>query len=214
MREMAKKRKSTGAEWNNGTGVMYALLTCAFAVIVGSGCEGMRFAPNERQKQNAWLHNHTALMAAQTAKVQAASGELQDLTELSELQSRAFTTYFGLPKEFPAAETSDDILAESSGQLANDAIADSAARPDPWQTADAAMELGIGICALLGGVYGAKAAKFLKDARDKSKALREIITGNELFKKTNQTQAEAFKQAHASQSPQTRLIVTEVRGGR
>jgi hypothetical protein len=182
-------------------------------VLLLSGCESLRFAPNERQKQNAWLHSRTALAAAQTAKVQAASGELQDLTELSEFQSRAFTTYFGLPKEFPAAETSDDILAESSRQLAKDAIADSAARPDPWQTADAAMELGIGISALLGGVYGAKAAKFLKDAKDRSKALREIIAGNELFKKTNQTQVDAFKQAHASQSPETRLIVTEARSG-
>jgi len=180
-------------------------------VLLLSGCESLRFAPNERQKQNAWLHNRTALAAAQTAKVQAASGELQDLTELSELQSRAFTTYFGLPEEFPAAETTDDILAESSRELAKDAIADSAARPDPWQTADAAMELGIGICALLGGVYGAKAAKFLKDAKARSKALREIITGNELFKKANQTQVESFKQAHVSQSPQTRLIVTEMK---
>jgi len=182
-------------------------------VLLLSGCESLRFAPNEGQKQNAWLHNRTALAAAQTAKVQPASQELQDLTELSELQSRAFTTYFGLPKELPAAETTDDILSESSRQLAKDAIADSAARPDPWQTADAAIELGIGICALLGGVYGAKAAKFLKDAKDRSKALREIITGNELFKKTNQTQVEAFKQAHTSQSPQTRLIVTGVKGG-
>jgi hypothetical protein len=181
-------------------------------VLLLNGCESLRFAPNERQKQNAWLHNRTALAAAQTAKVQAASGELQDLTELSELQSRAFTTYFGLPKEFPAAQTSDDILAESSRQLAKDAIADSAARPDPWQTADAAMEFGIGIFALLGGVYGAKAAKFLTDAKARSKALREIITGNELFKKTNQTQVEPFKQAHAGQSSQTRQIVTEVKG--
>ena len=212
MREIAKGHKGTGPEWNRGTvRITYALLTCAVLVIAGSGCEGMRFAPNEKQKQNAWLHNRTALAAAQTAKVQAASGELQDLTELSELQSRAFTTYFGLPKELPAAQTTDDILGESSRQLAKDAIADSTARPDPWQTADAAMELGIGICALLGGVYGAKAAKFLKDAKARSKALREIITGNELFKKTNQTQVESFKQAHVSQSPQTRLIVTEMK---
>jgi hypothetical protein len=188
----------------------YALTTCALMSLVG--CDSLRLAPNERQKQNAWLHNRTALAAAQTAKVQAASGELQDLTDLSELQSRAFTTYFGLPKELPAAQTSDDILGESSRQLAKDAIADSAARPDPWQTADAAMDLGIGICALLGGVYGAKAAKFLKDAKDRSKALKEIITGNELFKKTNQTQVESFKQAQASQSPQTRQIVTELKG--
>jgi len=209
MREIARRHKGIGEDGNRGTGrITGAMLTCAVVILAACGCESLRFAPNERQKQNAWLHNRTALAAAQTAKVQAGSGELQDLTELSELQSRAFTTYFGLPKEFPAAETTDDILAESSRQLAKDAIADSTARPDPWQTADAAMELGIGICALLGGVYGAKAAKFLKDAKARSKALKEIVSGNELFKKINQTQVGAFKQAHVSQSPQTRQIVT------
>ncbi|MCK4294187.1 MAG: hypothetical protein KAY65_13390, partial [Planctomycetes bacterium] len=177
------------------------------------GCESLRFAPNQRQKQNAYLHNRTALAAAQTAKAEAASHDLQGLTELSELQSRAFTAYFGPPKELPAAETTDDILAESSRQLAKGAFEDSAARPDPWQTADTAMELGIGIFALLGGVYGTRAVRFLKQARTKSKALQEIIAGNQLFKKNHQANAEAFKQAHQNQSPQTRQIVAEVKSG-
>ena len=181
-------------------------------VLLLTGCESLRFGVNEGQKANAWLHNRTAAAAAQTAKAQDASVELQDLTDLSELQSRAFTAYFGQPKEYPATETVDDILAESSRQLAKGAIADSKARPNPWDVADAGMELGIGICAILGGVYGTKAAKFLKDARTKSKALKEIITGNELFKSANHTQAQAFKQAHANQSPETRQIVTEMKG--
>ncbi|GAG32598.1 unnamed protein product, partial [marine sediment metagenome] len=71
---------------------------------------------------------------------------------------------------------------------------------------------GIGICALLGGVYGTRAVRFLKQAKAKSKALKEIVAGNELFKKANQPQADAFKQAHANQSPQTRQFVTEMKG--
>ena len=73
------------------------------------------------------------------------------------------------------------------------------------------LEMGIGICALLGGVYGTKAVRFLKDVRGKSKALKEIIAGNEQFKKQNQSHAAAFKQAHQSQSPQTRQLVAAMK---
>lgn len=181
-------------------------------VLLLGGCENVRLGINESQKENAWLHNRTAAAAAQVAEAQQASAELQDLTELSELQSRAFTAYFGQPEQYPATETVEDILNESNQQLAHSAIADSAARPSPWDVGDAVLDLGIGICAVLGGVFGTKAAKFLEQARAKSKALKEIITGNELFKKANQAQTEAFKQAHASQSPETRQIVTEIKG--
>jgi len=91
------------------------------------------------------------------------------------------------------------------------ALTESADRPDTWQVADSALELGIGICALLGGVYGTKAVRFLGQARTKSKALQEIVAGNELFKKENETQASAFKQAHQSQSPATRQIVAQMK---
>ena len=181
-------------------------------VLLLTGCESMRFGVNEGQKGNAWLHNRTAAAAAQVAEAQESSAELQDLTELSELQSRAFTNYFGLPNEYPAARTVDDILSESNRRLAKEAVADSKARPNVWDVADAGLELGIGIFAVLGGVYGTKATKFLKDARAKSRALKEIIAGNELFKSANQTQTDAFKQAHANQSPETRQIVVEMKG--
>jgi len=116
-----------------------------------------------------------------------------------------------MPKEFPQAETAEDILAESNWQLAETALQTSAERPDAWEVADSAMELGIGVCALLGGVYGTRAVRFLRGARGKSQALQEIIAGNELFKKQNQAQAAAFKQAHGNQSPQTRQIVVQAK---
>jgi hypothetical protein len=176
-----------------------------------AGCESLRFAPTETQKQNAWLHNRTAAITAETAKSENASEGLQDLTKLSELQSRAFVSYNGLPKEFPQAETAEDILAQSNQQLARTALAESAERPDAWQVADSALELAIGVCALLGGVYGTRAVRFLRDAQTKSKALKEIIEGNELFKKQNESSAAAFKQAQQNQSPQTRQIVAEMK---
>jgi len=60
-------------------------------------------------------------------------------------------------------------------------------------------------------VYGTRAVHFLKDARTKSQALKEIITGNELFKKQNQPSASAFKQAHQAQSSQTRQLVAQMK---
>jgi len=180
--------------------------------LLSAGCDSLRFAPSQQQKQNAWLHNRTAIMAAEAAKTEQGSDKLQALTQLGELQSRAFSSYYGLPKEFPPAESAEDILAESNWRLARTAAHVGAARPDPWEVADSMFELGIGICALLGGVYGTRAVRFLKETKVKSKALQEIIAGNELFKKQNAEQASAFKQAHQVQSPQTRQIVAEVKG--
>lgn len=183
--------------------IMFGL--CFFLI----GCESLRFAPTESQKQNAWLHNRTATITAETARSETAPEKLQALTQLSELQSRAFISYYGLPKEFPQAETAEDILAQSNWQLARTALAESVDRPDTWQLADSVFELAIGISALLGGMYGTRAVRFLKQARAKSQALGEIIAGNELFKKERKAYAGAFKEAHQNQSPQTRQIVAE-----
>ncbi len=187
------------------------LATVILVCVLLAGCETLRFAPSEAQKQNAWLHNRTAIITAQTAKDEQTSEELQALTQLGDLQSRAFVSYCGLPKEFPQAQTAEDVLAESNWQLARSASVESAQRPDPWQVTDSALELAIGISALLGGVYGVRAVRFFKDARTKSQALKEIITGNELFKKQNESSAFAFKQAQRSQSPQTRQIVAQMK---
>jgi len=90
-------------------------------------------------------------------------------------------------------------------------LAQAAQRPDGWQAADNALELAIGICALLGGVYGTRAVRFLKQAKSKSRALKEIIEGNELFKKQHTGSTPAFKAAHKDQSPTTRQIVAEMK---
>ena len=187
------------------------LTTITLQCLLLTGCDSLRFAPTEAQKQNAWLHNRTAIVTAETAKAEDTSPTLQALTQLGEVQSRAFSAYCGLPKEFPQAETTEDILAESNFQLASTALQESAERPDPWQVADSMLEMGIGICALLGGVYGTRAVGFLRQARGKSDALKEIIAGNEQFKKQNESQAVAFKQAHQNQSPQTRQLVAAMK---
>ena len=179
--------------------------------LLSAGCESLRFAPSETQKQNAWLHNRTAEITAETARSENTSAKLQDLTKLSELQSRAFVSYTGLPSEFPQAETAEDVLSQSNQQITKMALAESAERPDTWEVADSVIELAIGVCALFGGVYGTRAVRFLRDAQTKSKALKEIIEGNELFKKQNASSVEAFKHAQQNQSPETRQIVAEMK---
>lgn len=184
----------------------------AAMMLASAGCDSLRLAPSEEQKQNAWLHNRTTEVAAETARSEQASAQLQALTRLSELQSRSFTAYCGLPREYPQAETAEQILAESSWETANAALGQSAERPDPWQAADSAMEIGIGIAALFGGVLGTRAVKFLQTARTQATALKEIIQGNELFKQQNADQVAAFKAAQQNQSAETRQFVTAMKG--
>ena len=186
-------------------------VTLILALVFLTGCDTLRFAPSQIQKQNAYLHNRTTRIAADTTKKENSSQKLQTLTELSNLQSKSYVSYFGLPKELPQADTAEQILSQSSYQLALDSLDESNQRPDAFEVADNVFELGIGICALLGGVYGTRAVRFLKEARDKSKALQEVVQNNELFKKQNPDSKEVFKQAQKLQSPQTRKLVTEIR---
>lgn len=184
--------------------VMAGMLFCV-------GCGEIRFAPSEEQKQNAWVHNRTAAIASQTAQSEQTSAQLQELTRMSEAQSRAFVAYCGLPEELPEAESAEDVLSESNVRLANTAIEKSKQRPDAWDIADSSLELGIALAGLFGGVYATRIAKFLQEAKAKSNALKEIVLANEIFKKTSPDSAQAFKDAQRNQSPLTRQIVAEVK---
>jgi hypothetical protein len=188
------------------------MVTLVLSFVFVSGCDSFRFAPTEEQKQNAYLHNRTTAIAADTAKVEGGSQKLQALTNLSEVQSRAFVAYNGLPKQFPKADTADDLLSDSSVAITDTATIQSADRPDVWKLTDSAFELAIAVCGLAGGIYGTKAVGFLKQAKTKSPALEEIIQGNELFKKLNTDSTAAFKDAQKGQSPETRQIVAELKG--
>ncbi len=204
--------RTTAGRTNVSRATAAAFVLVGMLTLLTAGCDSLRLAPSEQQKQNAWLHNRTAAVAAETARAEQTSQELQALTKLSELQSRSFTAYCGLPQEYPQAETPEQVLAESSWQTANAALAQSAERPDPWEAADSVLEVGIGVCALFGGVLGTRAVRFLQDARAKSQALKEIIQGNELFKTQNADQAPAFKSAQQNQSPETRQLVAALKG--
>jgi len=180
------------------------LCLCAVVAFLSSGCDSLRLAPSESQKQTAEL-THELARKVNAEGTQPASPASQRLVT----GTQAALAYAGRP-DVPANPDQFDTVAAQANQ-------DALERPDPWQVADSALELAIGVCALLGGVYGTKAVRFLSQAREKSKALQEIVQGNELFKKQlgeqNAKIVTAFKKAQdeAQKSASTKVIVTEMK---
>lgn len=179
------------------------LLIATLTLCVFAGCtDSLRFAPTEPQRQLAELTDAIAVKI-NTEGTQPLSPASEKLTE----GTRAAMLYMGRPKEPP-----DPAKFET---IANQATQDAVQRPDPWQLADSALELGIGISALLGGVYGTRAVKYLKVAKQKSAALQEIVQGNELFKaKIPPELMGDFKaEQNNAQSLPTKKIVADIRAG-
>ena len=189
---------------------MKTMLLSLASILMLCGCGGLRLPASEAQKENAWLHWRTTQLAADTAKAEETSGTLQGLTSLSHQQSEAFVADAGVPKQIPAQADAETILA-SAPAVALQAKDDAARRIDPWAAADGVLDAGIGIAGLLGGAWGLKAMQFLKNAREKTVALKEIVEGNELFKQVNKEAVGSFKEAHNGQSAATQRIVTELR---
>lgn len=185
------------------------LVFLVFIMVVLCGC-GLRFAADEVQKQNAYLHKRVAEFVKSASIEEGVSSELAGLVELNELQSRVFVSDYGLPKALPTASTIDEVLDEENFTIAGAAMESSFRKPDTWSVADGFIEIGIAVAGLFGGVWGLKIASVLRAAKINSNALREIILGNEVFKKTNEQMAQSFKQAHLQQSKPTRKIVAEI----
>jgi len=180
-------------------------------MLLAMGCGQLRFAPGETQKQNAYLHHYTVQAGAARAHQENVSDTLQSLTTHAARQSDAIMAYYGLPNELPAVSDIEDLLSKDNEELTAQARSEAIQRPDIWQVTDGFLELGIALAGLLGGVYGNKAVAALNLARQKSVALKEIITNNELFKQNNPQSAAAFKQAQQLQSDATRSLVAEIK---
>jgi hypothetical protein len=184
-------------------------MVLAVLVMVGvlSGCGSLRFAPGEKQKQNAYLHHRTLAAAVVCAGQEEVSADLAGLTEQALRQSDAIVAYYGLPRELPGSESVAEILSGANDAVTEGAQLSAGQRPDPWDVADNLLELGIALAGIVGGVYGGRVVAGLKLAREKSIALKEIVMGNELFKKQNPDRAGVFKQAQSGQSVATRNLV-------
>lgn len=199
---------------NQLTGISQQLqVVVLLSVLCCCGCNGFRTAATEAQKENAWLHGQVCARAAETAVDENASAQLCGLTDLAHRQSAAFVVDYGLPENpLPPSQYAPLAGGEVEDILAQAKI-DAAQKPDMWTLADSAMELGVALAGLVGGVYGVRVAGFLKTAREKSAALKEIVTGNELFKQLYPEQSDRFKDAQQNQSPTTQKIVTELKRG-
>jgi len=176
-----------------------------------SGCDGLRFAPSEAEKQNVYLHKRTVECAARQAERENSSADLQQLTQAAANQSEAIVAHYGLPAVLPKTDSIEALVGAENEQVTAAARADAVERPDPWEVADGMLELGIAVAGVVGGVYGSRAAAGLKLAQEKSRALREVIAGNELFKRQNPEAAGSFKEAQGGQSPSTRTLVAELK---
>jgi hypothetical protein len=187
----------------------------AIVILAGlsaAGCDSLRLAPTEAQKRNAWSHMQTTRVTAQTADAEKCSPKMVDLASLGAKQAEAFAADYGMPKKLPKGATAEELLTEANWQGADEALQDSQQRPDAWAVADSVFEFGAGLAGLFGGVYGAKVLRFVNEAKTKSKALKEIVDGNKLFKKRNPSVASDFKESHSAQSQETKQLVAGLKG--
>ncbi len=165
------------------------------AVLLLGGCEEpLRLAPSQAQKQTAFLTADIAKAVEQngTDPASPASKKLVQGT-------RAMAIYMGTPK-VPADPDEFETVVSQAEQQAYE-------RPDPWKIADNLLELGIGVAAIVGGGTGTIVVNRLRKLRQKSKALKEVVMGNELLKENGGD----FKKAHRAQSPKTKTIIAEIR---
>ncbi len=189
---------------------LYPVIIMFMAAFCLSGC-GIQLAPSEAEKQNAWLHHKTVETAAGLAREENASPPLQALTRRAIRQSEVILARTGLPLDLPAAQSTEDLLHNDNLSITETAYDDAIQRPNPWAMADQMLEISIGVAGLIGGAVGTRLLRNLRTARDKAHALREIIQGNEQFKKGNPVMTGEFKQAHQKQSQTTRRLVAEIK---
>jgi uncharacterized membrane protein len=171
-----------------------------------TGCDSLRLAPTEAQKQITY----DTYLAAQTVNAQGTEPRSEAAAKLVTGTS-AMLTYMGLPQ--------DPVITDYKS-TSDQAQKDAAQRPtvdDIAKAADGWLEFAIGVAGLFSGGAAIKTASWLQQLRDKAKALKEVVTANETLKKYlesagYQDALTIFKSAQSgTQSPTTSQIVYELR---
>ena len=182
--------------------VIIILAIAGIAVLICGGCQdsvGLRFSPTEEIKQNAELTN----LLAQKINVDGTDPE-SPASEKLVVGTATSLAYTGRPAVSPNPDAFDTINEQAQ--------ADAELRPDVAETMDAALELGIGIATLLGGVGSVKLVQGLRKIHGKAKAFNEVVSQNDLFKKiASADEVEKFKRAFSGQTASTRRAVAQVR---
>jgi hypothetical protein len=179
-------------------------------ILVCGGCSAVKRAPDASQKLNALLLNKTTSAAAEIAKEQNADQSLSRLIELASMQSEAVLEYYGKGDEDFDISV-EQLLGEEVEAVSKIAYENAAASNQPARAVNDIIEIAIGVCGLIGGAFGVKAAAFLNAAKTKTTALEEIICGNEKFKNTYPQYSKYFKKSQDDQSQSTRELVTKIK---
>lgn len=180
-------------------------------LIFASGCDSLRFAPTQSQKQIA-LKTHLNAVAVDSSGADPATPATKQLID----GTASSLAYTGMPANPDIADYQ---------QTLSQANADAARRPvidDVFEQVDTGLGLAAELAILFGaggvGLGGKKLIDWITSARQKSKSLREIIDANELFKQklnagakfTAEEVIALFKSSQKQkQSGKTPVIVTE-----
>ena len=176
------------------------------AVLLISGCDSLRLAPSEPQKKLAFQATITArdVESAGTDAHSPAARQLVDATEVA-------LSYMGVPAT-PQIEDYPTTVAQAASDAVRRPTAD-----EVWSEADGWIDLGIALAGLFGGAGGIAATQLLVKARQKSRALREVVAGNEKLKEWLRAEGKTLELdtfydfQNEKQSGRTEVLVTDVR---
>ncbi len=166
----------------------HVLLVIVLAIIpfLVSGCDSLRFAPTEAQKDSCFLHAATSSAvsdmvnaAVDRGALAAAAGKLADNAQR---QATVLQAYIGLPETLPDVSSIDALIDDNSTEQAQ---IDASKRPSVTDIADAAsggVDVLVGIATALAGVGviggSGKVMALAKKAKQTSTALNEVVAAN------------------------------------
>ncbi len=185
------------------------VLSIVICLVFVSGCESLRKAPTEPQKQIAFQAVLTArdVEAEGTSPGSPAAELLADATQTA-------LTYTGVPANPKITDYPTTLAAAQS---------DAAARPtvdEVFESVEGGLSLFAELAILFGvggaGFGGKKLLEWIALARAKNTALKEIIEGNEILKRKLRLSTTAGadtlfgESQNITQSPKTKVLVTEL----
>ncbi len=189
--------------------VIVIMLLLIVPLIAGCG-QVLRFAPTEEQKQVA-LKTFLNARAVESSGTDARSPAAKQLVE----GTKVSLDYIGIPANPDIADYEAVLHSASTDSVRRPVIEDVSGAVDKGLSLAAELAILFGVGGT--GFGGKKLLDWLKLAKQKNTALKEVIAANELFKHKTASDAEitrAFKEAHNTiQKTPTKKIVSEIRIG-
>lgn len=189
---------------------LIVLMLLSTVLLLFSGCESLRFAPNQAQKKIA-LQGHLTARTIEASGTSPRSPAAKQQVQ----SSQAALTYIGMPTD-PVIDDFDTTVAAAQ--------ADAARRPDAndvFTAVEGGLSIAEQLAALFGvggfAVGGRSLVKWISLLRSKSKGMEQVVDGNEQLLKWLKAQgktaeARAFKYFQSvSQTGKTPELVATAR---